>query len=49
MMFMGNGAAARQFDNECETVDFAPTLAKMLGLTPPEEVDGKVLNISSLE
>jgi predicted AlkP superfamily pyrophosphatase or phosphodiesterase len=49
MVFMGSSATAGQFGNECETVDFAPTLAKMLGLTPPGDVDGKVLDLNSMQ
>jgi arylsulfatase A-like enzyme len=48
MLFMGKGVRAGHFDAPCATVDFAPTLAKMMRLNPPAEVDGKALDVESL-
>lgn len=47
MMFMGKGINAGQFTTPCATVDFAPTLATLMHLSPPDDIDGKGLNLTS--
>ncbi len=41
--FLGGPFVARRFDTKVNTVDIAPTLADVLGITPTERVDGRVL------
>jgi arylsulfatase A-like enzyme len=41
--FLGGPFVARRFDMKVNTVDIAPTLADVLGITPTERVDGRVL------
>jgi predicted AlkP superfamily pyrophosphatase or phosphodiesterase len=43
MMFMGPGIAAGRDSTRAATVDFAPTLARVLGITAPGDLDGKPL------
>jgi arylsulfatase A-like enzyme len=43
MVFMGPGIAAGRDTSRAETVDFAPTVATILGIPYPSDVDGKVL------
>ena len=43
MIFAGPGIATEKDDSFVRTVDIAPTLAKLLGITPPADVDGKSL------
>jgi predicted AlkP superfamily pyrophosphatase or phosphodiesterase len=42
--FVVPGAAARRVDRPAETVDIAPTLAALLGLTPTEALDGRMMS-----
>ena len=42
LVFMGPGIAAGRYGEPARTVDLAPTLAALLGVTPPD-VDGRVL------
>lgn len=44
MIFMGPGIPAGRDTSRAETVDFAPTVAAMLGISFPKDLDGKVLN-----
>jgi predicted AlkP superfamily pyrophosphatase or phosphodiesterase len=41
--FLGGPFVARRFDTKVNTVDIAPTLADVLGITPTERVDGRVV------
>jgi predicted AlkP superfamily pyrophosphatase or phosphodiesterase len=43
IVFWGPRYDARKVDRVVHTVDIAPTLAKMLHLAPPSDLDGKVL------
>jgi hypothetical protein len=43
MIFMGPGIAAGRDDTRASTVDFAPTLARILGVNAPGELDGRPL------
>lgn len=43
IVFSGPGIAGGIFDRKVRTVDIAPTLAKLLGITPPEGIDGVAL------
>jgi predicted AlkP superfamily pyrophosphatase or phosphodiesterase len=43
MVFMGPGIKAGRDTSRAETVDFAPTMAALLGIKYPSDVDGKVL------
>ncbi len=43
MVFMGPGVVAGRYDGPVRTVDLAPTMAAMLGLPIPEDLDGRVL------
>lgn len=43
IVFMGSPFAPGRYDGFVRTVDIAPTLAAVLGLTPAEPLDGRVL------
>jgi predicted AlkP superfamily pyrophosphatase or phosphodiesterase len=43
VVFWGTGVTARQVSRVVNTVDLAPTVAKVLGIATPPTVDGKVL------
>ncbi len=43
MVFMGPGIPAGRDDQRAATVDFAPTLARLLGIPYPRDLDGRVL------
>ena len=43
MIFMGPGISAARDTSRAETVDFAPTMAAVLGIPYPSDLDGKVL------
>jgi hypothetical protein len=43
MIFMGAGITAARDTSRAETVDFAPTMATVLGIPYPSDLDGKVL------
>jgi len=47
MIFLGQGITPGRFDEQCATADFAPTLARLIGLTPSSDLDGKALNLHS--
>ena len=42
--FVGPGIPRQHVDREVRTVDIAPTLAALLGITPTEPLDGRVLS-----
>jgi predicted AlkP superfamily pyrophosphatase or phosphodiesterase len=41
--FMGPGIGAARYDRLVRTVDIAPTLAKLLGISPSEPLDGEAI------
>jgi len=41
--FYGAGVPARRVERAASTVDIAPTLARLLGISPTEPIDGQVL------
>ncbi|MDH3686275.1 MAG: alkaline phosphatase family protein [Myxococcales bacterium] len=43
LVFFGNGIAPARVSGPASTLDIAPTLAALLGITPPEGLDGRVL------
>lgn len=43
LIFFGHGLAGGRHDERVGIVDLAPTLAYLLGLTPPDDLDGRVL------
>jgi predicted AlkP superfamily pyrophosphatase or phosphodiesterase len=45
ILFWGAGIAPGRRGTEARVVDIAPTLADLLGLTPAERLDGRVLPI----
>jgi hypothetical protein len=45
MIFMGPGIRASRDSSRAATVDFAPTVASLLGIPYPKDLDGKVLKI----
>ena len=45
MLFIGAGVAAGIDGDAAGTVDVAPTLAAMAGISPPAEIDGKILDL----
>lgn len=47
MVFMGKGILAGQDTTSCATIDFAPTIAAMMGIAIPNEVDGKALELKA--
>ncbi len=46
LIFLGDGIAPRVHDGEVRTVDIAPTLAALLGIVPPPDLDGKALTLA---
>jgi len=42
-LLVRSGATPRQVDRQVRTVDVAPTLARLLGITAPDDLDGSVL------
>jgi arylsulfatase A-like enzyme len=47
ILFYGDGIPAQERPLPIETVDIAPSLAHVLGLTPPVAVDGRCLTLGS--
>jgi arylsulfatase A-like enzyme len=45
MLFMGAGIPPGRDPQRTSTVDFAPTLARLLGIPYPRDVDGRVLSL----
>jgi predicted AlkP superfamily pyrophosphatase or phosphodiesterase len=45
MIFMGPGIRAARVDARASTVDFAPTLAQMIGVKYPRDLDGRSLSL----
>jgi arylsulfatase A-like enzyme len=43
LILWGPGIRRGVYDERVSTVDIAPTLARLLDLTPPEPLDGRVL------
>jgi hypothetical protein len=43
LIFMGSAIQRGTYDRRVSTVDIAPTLARLLELTPAEPLDGHVL------
>jgi hypothetical protein len=43
LVFFGSGIEAAQVPGEASTLDIAPTLAGLLGIEPPGELDGRIL------
>jgi predicted AlkP superfamily pyrophosphatase or phosphodiesterase len=43
VVLWGAGVTPGRFDRTVRTVDIAPTVAQMLGITPPHQLDGSVL------
>ena len=46
LVFLAPGIAPGEIGGRAATVDIAPTLAAWLGLTPPGELDGRVLPLA---
>ena len=40
LIFWGPGITGAWYDREVRTVDIAPTVAALLGITPPDDLDG---------
>ncbi len=47
MIFLGASITPGRFDEQCATVDFAPTLAMLMGFSSPSDVDGQALKVVS--
>jgi predicted AlkP superfamily pyrophosphatase or phosphodiesterase len=47
LIFSGFGVTAGTVTGPAHSVDIAPTLASLLGITPPTELDGRILSVSS--
>ena len=43
IVFLGPGFVAGRYEDRVRTVDIAPTIATMLGVPVPEDLDGRVL------
>lgn len=46
MLFFGAGIPAGQSNDRVRTIDLAPTLAALLSVTPPSNVDGRILRLA---
>ena len=47
LIFAGPGVAAGEHAESVRTVDIAPTLAELLGITAPSDIDGRALPLSA--
>ncbi len=45
LIFMGPGISASRDPSKAATVDFAPTVSSLLGISYPRDLDGKVLDL----
>jgi arylsulfatase A-like enzyme len=45
LIFMGPGIRAGRVDDRASTVDFAPTLARYIGVNYPGDLDGRPLSL----
>jgi predicted AlkP superfamily pyrophosphatase or phosphodiesterase len=45
LIFLGDGIAPGKYEGEVRTVDVAPTVAALLGIAPPPDLDGKTLTL----
>lgn len=43
MVFWGGNVLAGHYSTPCATVDFAPTMARLIGIAVPQDIDGKAL------
>lgn len=43
ILFFGGKVPAQKIDRKVATVDFAPTIARLIGITPKDKMDGEVL------
>jgi predicted AlkP superfamily pyrophosphatase or phosphodiesterase len=43
MIFMGPGISSGRYSERVLSVDFAPTVATILGVRPPDDLDGRIL------
>ncbi|MBX2877465.1 MAG: alkaline phosphatase family protein, partial [Saprospiraceae bacterium] len=43
ILFFGGKVPAQKIDRKVATVDFAPTMARLMGLTPKDKMDGEIL------
>lgn len=43
ILFFGGKVPAQKIDRKVATIDFAPTLARLIGVTPKDKMDGQVL------
>ncbi len=46
VLFMGRGIAAGRIDTPASTTDFAPTLARLIGVRTPGDLDGRALTLN---
>lgn len=49
MVFNGPGVAAGKIVTQARTIDFAPTLAHLLGIEPPRQATGRILSEALLD
>lgn len=47
MLYFGAGIPAGRRNERVRTIDLAPTLARIIGITPPSDIDGKALPFDS--
>jgi arylsulfatase A-like enzyme len=45
LIFMGPGIRAGRIDGRASTVDLAPTLARVIGVSYPRDLDGRPLSV----
>ena len=45
LIFLGEGIESGEYRGDVRTVDIAPTLATLLGIEPPDDLDGKALTL----
>jgi arylsulfatase A-like enzyme len=43
LLLFGPGVTAGRYDDRADPLDLAPTLARMLGIAAPDDLDGRVL------
>jgi arylsulfatase A-like enzyme len=49
LLFWGRGVRGATVADEVHTVDIAPTICTLLGITPPDDIDGRELTAALVD